>query len=767
MRAVANRATVVETVLSMLSLAAASLFPSMAMASADADSPSAGVLEEVTVTAQKRETRLEKTPVAVSAFTPDSIERNRIQGLGDIALRAPSVSFVQINKGEAYISIRGSRVDTPGAGWDDAVTVFIDDIPMTGMGDNAPDLYDLRSIEVLRGPQGTLFGRNVTGGAIVIHTEQPTFEEHGKAELTYGSDNLAQVRGLWTGPLMGNTLAGKVSVDVKHRDDYLNNVTLHDKTYGDAIGNVRGQLLWLPADDLRVSFSADYTHDQSSGKIVQLSGSLEPSLYPNLSYSPENTNQGQNSDVHKNVLGSSARVDWDMPWGTLSSITGLRDVRVNINRSRLGDPDNQSLATTITQDKQWSEEMRLVSGPTGKLTWLGGLFYMHADRRQDDIYTFDLNPSTANGGAFPIPIIGVTQNVDQQVVDEVGAVFGELTYAILDPLKLTLGGRGQWERKHGFSTAMVGLTPGVPYDAFYPLIFADGAANYADTWRSFTPKATLTYQAMSTLMLYATAAKGYKSGGWDTSGASDYGHSSAQISQHLGTAFQPESVWSYELGGKYLSEDRRFEANVATFIADYRNMQTNQYDPVTAVFLTTNAGRARVKGVELETTEAVTNWLTLGLSYTYLSALYTDYVQSATQNNTGNTIPVSPKHNIHFTADTNFPLPGALGRLNVGGDYTYRTQVHFADSNAEPAFLLEQSKFDGIVNVHTTWNSDSDLWHVSLFSTNLTNRHTVAYAVDVSGFYLTPAEIANPANRVYSAERIPTRLVGVTLRHEF
>jgi iron complex outermembrane receptor protein len=392
---------------------------------AEADpEPAAGILEEVTVTAQKRETRLEDTPVAVSAFTPDSIERNHIQALADVALRAPSVSFVQINKGEAYISIRGSRVDTPGAGWDDAVTVFIDDIPMTGMGDNAPDLYNLRSIEVLRGPQGTLFGRNVTGGAIVIQTAQPSFEQHGKAELTYGSDNLAQVRGLWTGPLMGNMLAGKVTVDIKHRDDYLNNVTLHDKTYGDAIGNIRGQLLWLPADDLKVSFSADYTHDQSSGKIVQLSGSLEPSLYPNLSYSPENTNQGQNSEVHKNVLGSSARVDWDMSWGTLSSITGLRDVRVNVNRSRLGDPDNQSLATTITQDKQWSEELRLVSAPTGKLTWLGGLFYMHADRRQNDIYTFDLNPNTANGAAFPIPVIGVTQNVDQQVVDEVGAVFG-------------------------------------------------------------------------------------------------------------------------------------------------------------------------------------------------------------------------------------------------------------------------------------------------------------------------------------------------------
>src|SRR6267378_4068042 len=296
----------------------------------------------VVVTAQKRKTKLGDTPVAVSAFTPEAIERDHIQGLDDVALRAPGVTFVQVIKGETYISIRGTLVNTPGAGWDDSVTTFIDDVPMTGAGDNTPDLYDLRSIEVLRGPQGTLFGRNVTGGAIDIHTEPPSFEPHGKAELTYGQDNLAQVRGLWTGPLWGNTLAGKVSADIKHRDDYLKNVTLHDKTYGDAIGNVRGELLWLPADDLKVSFSGDYTHDTSSGKIVRLSGSLEPSLYPNLSYNPENTNQGQNSDLRKNVLGLSARVDWDTSWGTLSSITGLRDVRVNTNRSRLGDPDNQS-----------------------------------------------------------------------------------------------------------------------------------------------------------------------------------------------------------------------------------------------------------------------------------------------------------------------------------------------------------------------------------------------------------------------------------------
>jgi iron complex outermembrane recepter protein len=751
-----------------LGLAAAALFPSIGMANAEEEAAeSRGTLEEVVVTAQKRASKLEETPIAVSAFTPDSIERNRIQGIDDIALRTPSLTFVQLNKGEAYISIRGTLVNTPGAGWDDSVTTFIDDVPMTGAGDNSPDLYDLASIEVLRGPQGTLFGRNVTGGAIVIHTQEPSFTEQGKAEVTYGSDNLAQVRGLWSGPLVGNQLAGKITLDIKHRDNYLSNVTLHDKTYGDSVGNGRGQLLWEPTDDLRVLFSGDYTHDQSSGKIVRLSGSLEPSLYPNLTYDPDQTNQGKNSETHKNILGLSARVDWDASWGTVTSITGLRRLNNNTNWSRLGDPDNQALQTAVVQDKQYTEELRVASVSSGRLTWLGGLFYLHADKQENDQYGFNLNPATANGGAFPFPIFGVGQNVEQKIVDEVGALFGEVGYTMVDSLKLTLGGRGQWERKSGSSSVAASFAPGNPLDAFYPLVFPDAAADYSHTWWSFTPKATLDYQVRQSLLLYATAAKGYKSGGWDTSASSDYGKSSAEVAQHLATAFQPETVRSYEIGGKYLSTDRRWQVNAAAFIADYRDMQTNQFNPQTAVFQTSNAGRARAKGVELETTEAPTNWLTLGLNYTYQLARYTDYVQSALQNNTGNVIPETPKHSIHFSAETKFAVPAVPGDFNLGGDYTYRTAVHFADANDEPTFLLNESKFDGIVNLHTTWNSSGDSWHVVAFATNLTNRNTVVYATDVSGFYLTPAEAANPANRIYSVLRVPSRLIGVTVRHEF
>ena len=725
-------------------------------------------IEEVVVTAQKRETKLEATPVAVSAFTPEQIERDRIQTLDDIALRAPSVTFVQVLKNETYISIRGTLINTPGAGWDDSVTTFIDDIPTTGVGDNNPNLYDLSSIEVLRGPQGTLFGRNVTGGAIVIHTLEPSFREGGVARIegTYGSNNLAQIRGLWTGPLVDDELAGKLTMDVKHRDDYLDNVTLNDRTYGDAIGSGRGQLLWIPRGDLKVLFSGDFTHDLSTPKIVQLSGDVEPSLYPHLSYGANDTNQGTNATANSNAEGTSVRVEWSQPSYTLTSISGFRRVHDETTRSRLGDPDNQAMASTGIHNTQSTEEMRIASRPGRDFSWLAGLSYLHANKRQDDLDTFNLNARTVNAGQFPVPISGVAQDIHQDIANDVGALFGESTVPMVDRLKLTVGVRGQWEYKSGSSAIAPSFAPGNPFDVVYPLIFPNASAGYSATWWSFTPKTTLSYQARTDLLFYATVARGYKSGGWDTSAASDFGSSPAEVSKHLATPFQPEKVWSYELGSKYLSDERRFQLNAAAFIADYRDMQTNQFDPLTGVFETRNAGRARAEGLELETLGAPTSWLTLGLDYTYDVARYTDYVQSALQNNSGNRIPETPRHDIHLSADTKWSIEAIPGRFSFGGDYTYRTKVYFADANSEPAFISDQSKFDGIVNLHATWSSESSKWHAMLFASDLTDRRPVVYATDVSGFYLTPNETRNAANKIYVVTRGQSRLVGLTLRRD-
>jgi iron complex outermembrane receptor protein len=248
---------------------------------------SSAQLEEVLVTAERRESKLEDTPIAVSVIEGGEIQRERLINLSDIAAKVPSFTFNQVNASESFISIRGTTIGNDAAGIDQGVSVFIDEVPTTGFGDDNPDLYDLQSVEVLRGPQGTLFGRNVTGGAVLIHTVPPSFTEEGRATVTYGSNNLMEAQGYDTGALVENVLAGKIAVDVRRRDDFLTNIALHDKTYGENLGSIRGQLLWRPSSDLRLLAGGDFLDDTSPGKTQWLVGNFQPSLFPTLSYSPD------------------------------------------------------------------------------------------------------------------------------------------------------------------------------------------------------------------------------------------------------------------------------------------------------------------------------------------------------------------------------------------------------------------------------------------------------------------------------------------------
>src|SRR5450631_2684130 len=229
----------------------------------DKDEDSRGGLFEIVITAQRRPTLLQDTPIAVTAITASEIERRRMVNLADVQLSVPSLTYVQITHQEAFLSIRGTSIKQDAPGTDLGVSVFIDDVPTTGIGDNDPNLFDLQSIEVLRGPQGTLFGRNTTGGAVLIHTAPPSFEPEIKAQATYGTYNLFEARVLGTGPIVDDVLAGKLSVESHRRDDYVTNVTLHDKNNGENMGSARGQLLWTPSSALRLLFGADFNRDTS------------------------------------------------------------------------------------------------------------------------------------------------------------------------------------------------------------------------------------------------------------------------------------------------------------------------------------------------------------------------------------------------------------------------------------------------------------------------------------------------------------------------
>src|SRR6267142_1757096 len=312
-------------------------------------------LTEIVETATRRPTYLEQTPIAITAFSGAEIDRQHTQDFSNLAIVAPSLVFTAQSRQEAYPSIRGTTVGNDAPGSDLGVSVFIDDVPTTGVGDNDPNLFDLQSIEVLRGPQGTLFGRNVTGGAIVIHTSVPDFDTHEKAELTYGNYNLVEGRGFLTGAIIDGTLAGKITFDVRRQDGIINNRYLPGETDSTKLWGTRAQLLWTPTENLRVLGGVDFTHDTSPYKVQQLIGNFQPSIFPPLSFGPSDTDQAALPRGDSKTGGGLIRVDYSVPIGTISSISGFRHADSRDFFSTTADPLNVILQANHVGADQLTE----------------------------------------------------------------------------------------------------------------------------------------------------------------------------------------------------------------------------------------------------------------------------------------------------------------------------------------------------------------------------------------------------------------------------
>lgn len=698
---------------------------------AQTTTPEPRELDEVLVTAQRRLTTVQDTPIAVSVIGATEIQEERLINLNDIAARMPSITFNQVNHSEAFISIRGTTIGNDAAGIDQGVSVFIDDVPTIGFGDNSPDLYDLQSIEVLRGPQGTLFGRNVTGGAILIHSLPPSFTSAARATITYGSNNLMEAQGYLTGPIFGDTLAGKLAIDIRRRDDFLNNVTLNDKTYGENLGSIRGQILWRPADKLDITFGGDYLSDSSHNKAQFLVGNFQPSLFPPLSYSPDNTNQGLNTQSTRTIGGILAHVDWRLPFATLTSVTGERRVDSNLLYSTQGDPSNSFISQPVVADDQISQEIRLVSPADKRLTWVGGIFALTSNRAYLQSQFIDAFPGTRlNFLGSIIPALArfespYTNHANQHVTLVSEALFGEATFAFTDDLKFTVGGRYSRERKYGhteiFDTSVT--NPNL------------NSGPYSRTWSAFTPKFLLSFEPIENLLTYASVTKGFESGGYDTNGTTAAG---------LASPYNPEYVWSYEVGAKSTFFSKRMHVNLAAYDAQYTDLQTRNYDPISSTIVAGNAARARTRGIELDADALPTEWLRLGLTYSYSDAKYGRYVTPNSSgpptDYSGHIIPYTPRSAVNLNGEVQFAAPKSRGTIKLGGDVTYRTAIQFDDANDTPAFIIQKTPYRGVLNLHASWLAEGEKYEVTLWGRNVTNHRSIIDNFDFSNFYDTFAE---------------------------
>ncbi len=703
-------------------------------------------IELVTVTAERRTTLLQKTPIAVTAISGDTLEQKRIDTFADLSLYVPNLTYTKFSAQEAYISIRGTLINNNAAGWDDAVTTFIDGVPATGLGDENPDLFDLSSVEVLRGPQGTLFGRNVTGGAIVVTTLQPSFDDAGKLEVSYGNYNAVQARGYITGGV-SDDVAAKLSVSYNYRDPFIRNVTLGGKTDGQNEYDIRGQVLWNPSQDLQVLFGADFMHVAEGGYPARLVANFVPALFPGLSYSPNATNQGFNGFQDRESGGGLIRVIWNNSFGTLTSISGYRNVDDKFPNSVVGDPVNMLLQTNIVQDKQFTQEANLASPADQQLTWVAGFFYLHSNKRQGGPLVFAFDPATV-AGIFSSPN-NYTQTSIQKINTDSYAIYGEANFAASDTVKLTVGARETWERKGGTST--------VAYSIVDPNLFP-AVATYSHSWSAFTPRVILSWQADDDLMLYASVSRGFKSGGFDLSG-SGAGVSSLNVAEALATPFNQETEMSYEIGEKFVAYDGRLVVNGDVFLANYKNLQTSALvllpDHQLANITSNAPGTTPVQGVELESTALPTDWLTLGLTYSYLDAHFSD----------NSRIPYTPRHQVNFSADIHFPVPSLDGEITVAGDFTYHSKEIFNPHEIPAAFVFDKSAWNGIFNAHIDYTCDDQAWRVSLWGKNLTDERPFLRASNIGVLFQTLPEFLNPAESLYLVKYFPERTFGISVTH--
>ncbi len=759
-------------------------------------------VQEITVTARRRQESLQTTPVAVTALTGDALQSRAAETVDALSQYVPNLQFdgAAALSGGAYnatIFIRGIGQNDFAIFSDPGAAMYIDGVYLGRSIGGIMDAVDLERVEVLRGPQGTLFGRNTIGGAVNIISKQPEDTLGGEVSVTGGRFSRFDAKGTLNLPL-SDTLLTRWTVARLTQDGYARRLT-DGKDLGDKDALVgRMQALWKASDSVDVSLSLDGTRvRQNSAPLtlidVTATGTPFLNLYnslvaPNLGITAPNgartvnsswitgdidtTYAGARSVNTLDTRGGALTVDWDLGPASVKSITAYRTLDALFIRD--GDNTPFTYRETVNDDEQhqFSQEVQLAGVSfDDRLNWLFGAYYFDEKARENGkanlaIGTFAalqaLNLPAGTTwcglpGANPRPIaacppplrfggagnpanIGVDLGVNlfTRVENQSTAFFGQGTYKLTDKLSTTLGLR--WTR----DTKELQLIHRREASGAY-VVGAPGTQDtFRDDWSQVTPKVGLEFQATQDAMFYASYAKGYKSGGFN-------GRPLSSIAEVL-TPYNPETVKSYEVGAKTGWFDRRMTANLAVFYNDYKDMQlTINATPQNFV---RNAGAAEIQGAELEIVSRIARGLDFNVSAGYLDAKYTELdPQLATLNpplTRAMHLVKAPEWTLSSGLQYAFAV-GAAGNITMRADWSYKSRVYqdvFNDAR------LVQPAYD-LVNAYVAFATPDERWQVAVFGTNLADERYTLSGNSSLGFGLAESTYAAP------------REWGATLRYRF
>ncbi len=729
-----HRVSVPRTLVSAVrtaSLAATIVASAVAAPSVSAQSSGALTLEEVTVTARRRSENLQDVPIAVTALTGDELRLMGSQDITELAQSVPSVTLEPSRATNTTLTafIRGVGQQDPLAGFEQGVALYLDDVYMARPQGTLLDIYDVERIEVLRGPQGTLYGRNAVGGAIKYVTRRLSDDLEVRLRGSYGTYNQTDLVGTVSAPVT-DTLRVGATVASFNRDGYGDNLFTGGEQYDKDIFGYRLSAEFEPTESLLIRLAYDNTDDKSSAVAGwrpypgAFSGTPSPSdvFDTNAGASVLPSTAGINGNNQVESEGWMASIDWDVSEAmTLRSITAAREDYTEsvIDFDGLATPDFD--APVIYDNEQFSQEFQLLYN-SDKWNLVLGYYYLDAEASND----FDVVLGLLVPG-------GLTAYTGGVVETKAWSVYADLTYELTDRLSLSVGGRYTEDERNADIYRAQYLGVGSPFlgndNAFLLAVNSDFEAER--TYYDFSPRFNLSYALNDDMKVYGGYSQGWKAGSFDPRGAN---FATPAVEQ----GFDPEELDSWELGLKTTWWEGRAVTNVALFYSDYQDMQIpgsvrvdSDGDGVNDSFVgtVTNAAQAEITGIEIEGNLLFTENFSAQFAASFLDPSIDEWLVGDVDVSGDRAIQNTPEEMVFVGLSYNTDLAG--GNLLINANYSYKSEVQQFEA---PAPDLDQDSY-GLLNASIVWTSGDEQWLVGLHGKNLTDEEyrTAGYCFGFTG----------------------------------
>ena len=676
-------------------------------------------LSEIVVTANRRAENLQNVPITVSAVNATQLAASGVTNVQDIQSIVPGANVINAN-GAINSHLRGVGNSNPGPGIEPAVALYIDGVYYASTLGVDLDLGDAQEVEVLKGPQGTLFGRNATGGLIQITTRDPTHSPTLDLEAGYGDYDTSKVN-IYAAGGLANNLVANVSVQASHQGDGYGTNLFNDKPvyYVDLDVQSRSKIIWTPFAQTKFTAVFDYS-DIREDIPFRLEPGSTPASFTGPAYGGTvwDTDNDQPTNLSIQTGGASLKAEQELPFMRLSDIVAYRETAAHQGFDIDATATPYQSTDVRTNERQFTEELQAQSIKGSWLTWTAGVYYF------DDIgqagpadVTFDTPLPGPLDPLFPFKAVLITARQDTSSI----AGYGQASAEILPATHLTLGARYTSEdhKLVGGETLLSNLLPPIGV----------GSADERKDFGKSTYRVALDHRFSKELLAYVSYNTGFKSGGYNSLAPV----LAPPVPGTPASPFLPESLTAYEAGVKSDLFGNRVRANLSAFYYDYRNIQVQQIAPSGISTIVANAPGAHVSGVDFDLTGKVTEDLTVRGGMEYLHDRFTTFPAAPISSSSGGTpettgpasgnrLPLAPDAVVDLGGEYDF-------RQVVGGDavlslaYVYSTGYYLEVDNFQ-----HQSPFSEL-NGSLRWRSSDRAYSASLWANNITNSAISVFGV--------------------------------------